>query len=181
MASTYGTRVVAKHDAWRMRSVARFLDTIGVLDRKEFLDRFTTVIGRTIYAPFEVGVDSSPGKLWGQIMICVHEHQHVVQYARDGAATFSTRYTLSRRARAAYEAEAYSCDLQLHFWRTGAMKDPSAVAAVLRHYGVGNEHITQATADLTASAIRIKAGDVVTESAATALAWLDEHAAGLRA
>lgn len=176
----YGSRIVRKRDASEMKLVATFLDTMGVLERDAFLDRFTTVIGRRIYAPFAPGDAPTASARWSHIVVATHEHQHIVQFMRAGAVPFSTRYTLSRRARADYEAEAYSCDLQLHYWRTGVMRDPARVASVLEHYGLSERHVERAEQQLRDAADRIARGEVVTEAAAAALAWLEHHAPELR-
>ena len=58
----------------------------------EFLGSFTTTIGKRIYTPFDIGVPDERYDLWGQISVCVHEHQHVEQLLRDGWLKFAGRY-----------------------------------------------------------------------------------------
>ena len=58
---------------------------------------FTTTIGRRIYTPFEVGSPKGGWDLWHQIVICVHEHQHVVQH--DRGAGLRGGYLADRAAR----------------------------------------------------------------------------------
>jgi len=85
-----GTRR-ARKTAVEMQLVGGFLDAIGILDAEDFLSRYTTTIGRTIYTPWEVGV----GDLASQMLICVHEHQHVHQYLK-GGVTFAWEEVQSR-------------------------------------------------------------------------------------
>src|SRR5690606_22024002 len=83
MQARYGTRIIDKASAAEMRLVGWFLERIGVLDAATFLERFTTTIGRRIYAPFTPGTPTPRHGLWSQMVICVHEHQHVEQQDRD--------------------------------------------------------------------------------------------------
>lgn len=180
MAARYGTRIVDKSSALEMPAVAWFLERLGVLDAKAFLERFTTTIGRRIYVPFTPGEATPRHGLWSQIVVCVHEHQHVEQARRDGPAVFSLRYLASRAARAAYETEAYRCDLELHHWRTGQLLDPRALARRLRNYGLRDADIQVAEQILIASARTIRLGGLLTPAAKYAIAWLEEHAPGLK-
>ena len=72
-----------------MQSVARLLDAMGVLDAEEFLENYVTTVDRRIYVPFEIGEGNSSWGLWDQLVVCVHEHQHVEQLDRDGWLIFA--------------------------------------------------------------------------------------------
>jgi hypothetical protein len=72
MRARYGTRIIDKSSAAEMKLVGWFLERIGVLDQAAFLERFTTTIGRRIYAPFTPGTPTARHSLWSQIVICVH-------------------------------------------------------------------------------------------------------------
>jgi hypothetical protein len=181
MARKYGSRTVAKATAIEMRVVGRFLQGVGVVDAEAFQTRFTTVIGRRIYAPFQPGDASSGEARWRQLCVCVHEHQHIVQLQRDGRVRFSTRYALQRAARTEYEIEAYTCDLEMAFWRTGRVPGTAPFAKLFEHYGVGPKYIAHAHAVLAANAERVAAGERVTEAATVACAWLDAHTPHLSA
>jgi hypothetical protein len=176
MRARYGTRIVDKSSAAEMKLVGWFLERIGVLDQATFLERFTTTIGRRIYVPFTPGTPTPRHSLWSQLVICVHEHQHVEQLVRDGAVTFSLRYLASPAARAAYEADAYRCNLELHHWHTGQLPSPRELAERLRSYGVRDADIDVAETTLIAAARTVKAGGVITPAAKFAIAWLREHA-----
>ena len=93
MQGEYGSEVIQKADSELMRLVAKFLDVAGIQDDETFMTRFTTTLHNNIYIPFELG--SSARDLWGQIQLCVHEHQHIEQGQRNGWLTFGGRYLTS--------------------------------------------------------------------------------------
>lgn len=103
MTREYGTRVIAKANAVEMQLVAQALGLIGVLDPEAFLRDYTTTLGRRIYVPFEPGRATEGRSLWGQLAVCVHEHQHVEQLDREGWFKFAGKYLLSSAGRAAFE------------------------------------------------------------------------------
>lgn len=179
MAQRWGTRAVSKAESMQMRAVSHLLDGIGVLDAPSFMRRYTTVVGRTIYCPFALGVPSDAHPLWAQLVVGVHEHQHVVQLEREGRVSYSVRYVASRSARAMWEAEAYTCNLELHWWRHGRVRDAGEVARRLKDYGLGERNVEAAERVLCDANTRIARGEVVTEAGAFARAWLAEHAPGL--
>lgn len=176
MQARYGTRIIDKSSAAEMRLVGWFLERIGVLDAATFLERFTTTIGRRIYVPFTPGTPTSRHSLWSQMVICVHEHQHVEQQDRGGSFAFAFRYLTSRAARAAYEADAYRCNLELHHWHTGSIRSPRELAERLRSYGVRDADIDVAETTLVAAARTVKAGGLITPASKVAVAWLRQHA-----
>lgn len=171
----FGTVTIPKERSPLMRAVGRVLDAGGILDRDGFMDRFTTVIDRRIYAPFEVG-DPEGASLFGQLDTGIHEHQHVVQIERDGRLRMWSSYLGSSRQRALYEAEAYTCGIELSWWVHGRHAEPAWIAATLQHYGCSRADIEAATEVLAANAERVRAGETVTESMAIARPWLEAHA-----
>ncbi len=176
LAAHYGTTTIAKEHSPVMRAVGGVLQISGILDRRRFMDGFTTVLGRRIYAPFTPG--GTQTSLVGQLDTCIHEHQHVVQLIRDGRARFWGRYVSSSRARAEYEAEAYTTGLELHWWLSRSLPEPKRVAQVLHSYGCAAVDIDRAAATLEANAERIRAGEGITESFAVARAWLEAQPTG---
>lgn len=183
----YGSEVRQKDNAAVMQIAARLLDVLGIQDREQFLSRFTTTLGHTIYIPFTLGIESSRFTLWSQIVICVHEHQHIVQGDRDGWAAFDTRYLTSSSYRAGYEAEAYGANLEMvawHYKRAGVsltegeiVTHGAQLAAGLKHYGCTTEDIRMAQQMLMTRAQVIALGGVETESAQRAIAWLEARMA----
>ncbi len=180
MQDHYRTTVVNKRDALEMQLVAQALDALGIQSRDRFLRNFTTTLGRRIYTPFEVGSPRGGWDLWSQVVICVHEHQHVVQHDREGLS-FEVSYLADRAARARWEAEAYRSNLELHFWRYGTTPSARRIAEVLGDYGCRPEDVDVAAKSLALSAVSIRKSAVVNEATHVALGWLDEHVPRLRA
>lgn len=172
-ASRYNTRVVPKALSPFMRFCGWGLELLGILNAREFREHFTTVIGRTIYVPFTVGVPIAGYSGWSQALVCVHEHQHVIQMERDGRVRFSLRYLLLRRARAAYEVEAYSCDVALALWRGEAAPTPERIVGRLRSYGLREDDLADAHAALTTAIASIALGHGLPRAAEEAIGWLD--------
>jgi hypothetical protein len=180
MQDHYRTTVVNKRDALEMQLVAQALDALGIQSRDRFLRNFTTTLGRRIYTPFDVGSPRGGWDLWSQVVICVHEHQHVVQHDREGLS-FEVSYLADRAARARWEAEAYRSNLELHFWRYGTTPSARRIAEVLGDYGCRPEDVDVAAKSLALSAVSIRKGAVINEATHVALGWLDEHVPRLRA
>ena len=180
MQDHFRTSVINKSSALEMQLVARALNALGIQSRERFLKNFTTTIGRRIYTPFEVGSPKGGWDLWQQIVICVHEHQHIVQHDREGLS-YEISYLADRASRARWEAEAYRSNLELQFWRTGTTPSAQQTASVLKDYGCRPEDIEVAAKSLALSAVSVRKGAVINEATHVALGWLDEHVSRLRA
>lgn len=152
LAATFGTRVVAKRTSAMMQWAAVGLALARVQRRSQFLDEFTTVIGRTIYAPADLAAGPPPGREFEWIALAVHEHVHVVQWRRDGGLRFALGYLLSPTRRAAYEVEAYATVFALAdaFGRERPRTDD--LVDSLRHYGLGARALAQAHSALERAA-----------------------------
>ena len=181
MTDHFHSAVVDKSSAPEMRLVSRALSTLGILDATTFLTKYATTLAHRIYLPFEPGVAVPGWSLWTQIEVCVHEHQHVVQYDLLGAVAYGARYLTSSAQRARLEAEAYRCNLELDWWRHGKLVDPMEFAERLRAYGASGVDVAMARAILAASGESVKQGAVINPSTFVALQWLNAHAASLRA
>lgn len=186
MLLTFGATVEAKQDAQLMRIAAALLNTLNIQDKETFLKSFVTTIDKTIYIPFDIGIEGSNGQwsYWSQIRLCVHEHQHVLQGTREGWAAFDTRYLISSAFRAGYEAEAYGCDMEMEWWRHGAAFDVEAFAKAeplkLKRYGCKTKDIEQAQHMLLCRAALVKQGLIETGAGQCAIAWLNQHAPDLK-
>jgi len=175
MASEYNFRAAHKADAVEMRVVAWALDLMGIQNKKRFLRSYATTIGRVVYLPFRIGVDSSGIGLEGQISTCVHECVHVEQYRR-GGARFFWEYLTSPAARAHYEVDAYRSNMEMYFWATGGILDPRDLAENLADYGCSKADIRVAQKNLEISARVVAKGGVVSGPTKKAIAWLEKHA-----
>jgi hypothetical protein len=180
MTRRFRTRAVVKADAVEMRAIGAALDAMGVADKRDFMNRFATTVGRRIYLPFTPGEDTSTWDLAEQLNTCAHEHQHVVQYDRDGALRYGYRYLRNDAARAQYEAEARTTELEIHFWRFGSIPRLELAIQGLASYSLGKSDIAAALATLRSNAEAVKRGAVLTEAGRVAIDWLNDHAPELR-
>ena len=180
MTARFGASVIDKSSATEMQIVATVLGQLGILDRDAFLEHFTTTIGHRIYTSFDVGTPTPTWSLWGQIMVCAHECQHIVQYDQLGALRFGWQYVTSTAARARLEAEAYRCQLELEHWRTGRILSPHQLASSLKNYAVTDADIKVAEVALAMSAESVRRGAVINPTSRFAIDWLSAHAPQIR-
>ncbi len=172
MQGYYGTRVVDKKSSKLMKFVSIILNKFGAMSRKNFMDDFTTTLGKNIYTNFKVG-DSDTMDLRKQISICVHEHQHVVQFNKD--IGFSRKYIFNDSARAHYEADAYRCNMEIYYWYTGKLLDPARIAKILLSYGCSKGDVEVCKRNLEMSAVTIGYGGIISEASKVAIRWLNEN------
>lgn len=170
----YGTQVVNKATAPEMVLIADALHLMGIADKDVFLTQFTTTLGKTIYVPYEVGVESLEHPLLEQLITGVHEHQHVIQMLTNGTR-FVTSYLLDTTWRAAYEAEAYRVSMTMFYHLTGMMLDPQDLAALLKAYGTTTADQEFVAEYLRLSLPTIQAGGVPDEASRVALDWLRQN------
>lgn len=169
---SYGTRVVNRHDSNVMQWAGKMLDIVGIMDADVFLDSYATTVGYDVYVPFDI---QSPEDPWGKILICVHEHQHVIQYNEDdtqGVAQFSARYITSPRWRTRYEVEAYTTQMEMEHWLTGNVPPIEPILETLRAYQISGDNLLVAQRTLAANAKIISQGGYLTEATKIAISWL---------
>lgn len=175
MSARYGTRLIPKQRAWEMKAAARLLDALGIMPHETFMSEYTTVWGRRIYPCFTPGEAPNEDALFGQIIVCVHEHQHVEQAMREGFVSYSTRYLTSSRARALYEAEAYGCNMELVWARSGRLLSPDTLSQKLLAYGCTRGDVLAARAYFERLVLRLQRGGYQSSAVASArqlLPWL---------
>lgn len=149
MQVQHGTSVILKQDHAGMKLVGGFLDVIGVLDKEDFLQGYSTTIDHSIYVPFVIG--DLVHDLLSQLALCAHEHQHVIQVEREGWTKFAGLYLFDQGARGGWEAEGYRCNLELGYWWTGEVPEsaPAYYAEKLgKAYGCNAETVKVVTAAL---------------------------------
>jgi len=173
LSAEYGSRIVHKGSAAEMKAAAKFLQTIGILDAEEFLNYYATTIGKTIYIPFEIGVENDDWSLWEQISVGAHEHQHIVELNRDGWVKYNAGYALSGTKRALYEAECYRTDMELWFWKTGQIRGPGGFS--LKGYGLSAAQNKTYKQYLEMSAQVIRRGAIVNEVSQKSIRWLNQN------
>lgn len=175
MSDKYGTSAKSKIDADEMKVVSQVLGTLGIVDQKAFMSRFVTTIGKTIYIPFTIGEANETWSLWGQIQVCAHEHQHVIQAIQAGEAMFFARYLLDKTYRATYEAEGYRTNMALTWWATKAKPDITPYIKSIKSYGIDQPNVDFFERVLAMSIPVIKAGGVPDEAARVTIKWLEEN------
>jgi hypothetical protein len=180
MLGRFGAGVHDRANSNNMRAASWILDTLGIIDKSVFMNRFTTTIGTTIYTPFTPGTKDRNYSFWDQMTILVHECEHVVQSKKNGFLTFATEYLTSDSHRAHYEAEAYRCDLEMHFWRYGKILDTNFLANKLKNYALGEKDIEYVKLYLDASVDTIQVGGIIGEASQVAITWLNEKASWLK-
>lgn len=181
METQYNFTVIDKSSSSSMQLVAKLLDLLGIVKKDYFLKNFTTTLGRRIYTPFVVGVPQWGWDLWSQVEVCAHECQHIHQYAHDGGVEFSWQYVTNHVKRAQYEAEAYTVDLELQWWRYKRLANPLALAKLLSNYGCTATDVAVVAKRLGLTAVSVRSGAVVQEASLTALDWLNHNVPRLKA
>lgn len=172
MCKRYGTRVIPKRDAVEMRLAGRGLELLRIMTHERFMSRYTTVWGTRIYPWFTIGRGDADS-LWKQIVVCTHEHQHVEQFRREGLPRYAARYGLSTRERARLEAEAYCCNFELHWWRTGELLDPDSVSKILFDYGCSQDDVDLARREYEACRVRLENGELRNAASLAAIELLE--------
>lgn len=106
-----GSKVFEKGSKVIMRIAARIVARRTETTEEQFLGDFVTTVGRRIYVPFTLGVEKDDWSWRDQMLLCVHEHQHVVQWRRQ-PVRFLTQYARDTRKRALFEAEAFLSEFE---------------------------------------------------------------------
>lgn len=178
MQKQYNTTTYSKQASPEMQIISQILDVLGISDKETFITEFTTTLGRNIYTPFEIGIPDPNHDLLYQLIICAHEHQHVVQYERPyGGLDFALKYLKDTTWRTAFEAEAYRVSITLHYWISGKMPDPQPyVRMVAEAYGIEKTDQDFMSEYLRLSLPTIKAKGIPDEAAKFAIQWLQANA-----
>lgn len=172
MTGKYGTTAKSKADAEEMKLIGQLLGFLKISDPNAFLSNFTTTIGKTIYIPFTIGEPNEHWSLEGQLGVCMHEHQHVIQAMDAGEALFFARYLLDPTWRATYEGEGYRTNMTLNFQVFGVEPDVQPYMKSIASYGLGTAELAFFQQFLQMSIPVITSGGVPDESARVTLAWL---------
>ena len=169
MTKKYGMKIVDKDNAAEMEFVGMFLEMMGIQDKDDFLDNYTTTVGNRIYIPFEVGGDEF--SLDEQVETLVHELHHKRQMNYD--KTFMLRYALDKSYRAHKEARAYTTNLEMHWWYCGKLYNTALLANALSGYALSGEHIRVVAKHLKIHGAVVKQGGVENTISKQSIKWLD--------
>lgn len=131
------SKVAQKEDKVVMRVASRIVARRTNTTAEDFMTDFVTTLGRRIYIPFEVGGDTD-WSLRDQMLLAVHEHQHVAQW-RHQPVKFLVRYARDTRRRALFEAEAFLSEVEACAAFGWPPPDLTRRIDTLRGYGVSAE------------------------------------------
>lgn len=179
MQEHFRTRIVTKEDAAGMQMIDAALDALGVSDKEDFLDSYAMSVGDRICLPFTPGNDDEPLGNWEHILVGAHEHQRVVQYARDGMAQRGPGCLRAPSARARFETEAFLASSEVQRWRWDKPLSHRFIEKKLSTYGCSFEDLQWAQKYLTLGDKSTASGYATTEAGAVAIEWLNEHMPGL--
>lgn len=172
MSNMYGSKIISKKDSSFMNVIGWALGVMGIQDKDKFMSRYTTTIGNTIYVPFEIGVEGEFHSLYSQIVICVHEHQHIQQSKVMGSMNYNVSYLLNKDERTRLEAEAYRSSLELSWYYFKNIPNTRMVAETLLNYGLNNSHVNTCQAALDSASRSVKAGLVLNQATRVGLSVL---------
>lgn len=179
MCSRHTVRLIDKHNSKEMKFVADVLNAMGILSREEFLQHYTTTVPlmpfRGIYAPFTPGEPHEDYSLWGQMRICVHEIDHLIQADKTGELSFSWDYLTNPAERAHYESGAYRSDLEMEWRYQGRLLDPYALSTKLLNYGCSLLDCEVTEKELRHSLPVVRTDTLIEPSSKEAAVWLDER------
>lgn len=178
MSRYYGSRYAKKQSSTNMQVVASILGLFGIMNKNEFLDKFTITVGNTIYLSFSPG-DPSVCDLWNQILVCVHEHLHVLQFRKEGITQIGWKYARSE-TRMFLEVAAYQTLFELTYWRFKTVPPVTDVINSLRKYSLSERDLDTARAMFAIYNVMVEQGVIFSESARVAIAWLDKNASYLK-
>lgn len=131
-------RIVRKRDYWHQRFLDVFLRVITLGGQREYLTRYVTTLGHTIYVPDDFD-QWEPGRAW---QVLRHEAVHVAQFERFGWVGMVLLYVLFplplglAYGRARLEWEAYTETLRAVAQLDGmaAAQDPSLHEEIIRRF-----------------------------------------------
>lgn len=172
MDNEYDSETERKSKSSFMKMIGWFLDVIGVQDKNMFMNDYATTIKRKIYVPFFVGGNELT--LIQQVMICVHEHQHIEQYNRL-KGKYTMGYLFNSHKRALYEAEAYSTNIEIYYWLTGRIMNTKELANKLKEYGCNDDDIKVAKKVLDETVTNVINGKYMHKSTLIALEELKKR------
>jgi hypothetical protein len=172
MQKVYNTSVINKSDSAMMVVVGVILDKMGIQDKATFMSKYSTTVGHSIYVPFTIGVPTADWPLTSQIIICLHEHQHIVQSTSEGEFSYNFNYMMKPDMRAQYETEAYRSALEISWYYNKTLPDLHAVASILLNYGLTADHVHVAEVSLSSAARMVKSGLILNQATKTGLSVL---------
>lgn len=173
MTKKYGAKIIDKNNAAEMEIVGWALDLMGIQDKEDFLNNYSTTVGNRIYLSFEPGSNEIP--LINQVETLVHELKHTQQMDRD--PLFVVKYLTDKSYRAHKEAAAYCTNLEMHYWYCGQVYNTDKLAMVLTAYALSGEYIRVVQKHLRIFGKVAKLGGVENSVSKVAIKYLNKQIA----
>lgn len=179
MCQHFNTKIEPKETSEIMKATALGMDLArmfgvgGLASGEDFLTRFTTTLGGTIYMPPKVREDPF------QFMeVLTHECQHVAQFHKRGF-DFSWLYLTEPEVRVKEEADAYAGGISVTAWLLEGF-DPNWYTDSVAESLVNSYHVAPQDADLAKQVLKshfvsVKHGVRMSEAARVAVEWLQAH------
>jgi hypothetical protein len=171
LCKKYNTKIIDKDSAAEMELVGMFLEMMGIQDKDNFLNNYSTTIGHRIYLSYEPGSSEIP--LINQVETITHEHHHVRQVNRD--RLFMVKYLLDKDYRAFKEARAYTTNLEMGWWYSGKLHNIGLLAEGLRGYACGDAQIRVVKKHLKIHSAIVKQGGVENTISKQGIKWLNRR------
>lgn len=169
MFSYYNVTPVLKRKSTLMKIAAWCMDTFGSMDKATFMSKYTVNLFGKIYLAYEIGnAEDKPLEL--QVANITHECQHTEQRRKNKC--FEVKYATSTTRLALWEAEAYLCNMELHFWYTGRILSPIKLSNLLFDYGCSAKEVLMVQNMFERAVPTVKEGLVYSEASKIAITYL---------
>jgi hypothetical protein len=175
MCIKHGLKIRDKRDSRFMKIVGWFMEKFGKISQKDFINKVVTNLFKRLWLFFKVG-DESECPFMLQIRIIGHECQH--DFQRNFLYPF--RYVFSRKWRAIYEREAMATSMEITYWFTGKLLNPTHLAMKLEMYGCDAEDIYQTKLYLNNRRRRIYQGIIDTKAGKQSIQWFEVYIPSLK-
>ena len=155
------------------QTVAWLADLLGIANQDEWIDGRVITTGAIIYRPFVPGQHEDNWPLYHQLLVAVHEWEHVCQWRADKGGHFG-EYAL-KGGRALIEAPAYAAEFQVLGWLEGRVVPVSEYEKRLRDvdiYGLSRGDIDSQVEAISIIQDVNAQGGVVSRPASWTIDWL---------
>ena len=192
LTNRFGIQWRPKATALEMQLAGALLAKLQIMDAERFKGFSTTIAipnpadlaGPPIivcWLGFDLDEECDEETIFARMMTLVHEAQHAVDMASQGAILFDLWYVIDKDRRCIDEARGYATSAPLRLWRGWAPVPASDVGEKLQSgYGVGAAARVTAEGAYTSLLITVTAGGVYSPVVAFAIGWLDTRAPHLK-
>ena len=185
LTKRYGIIWRPKKDAVEMQIAGAILEALKIMDAERFKAFSTTIaipgVGVVCWLGFDLAENVDEETIFARMCTLVHEAQHAVDMATQGALVFDVLYVVDKDKRCVDEARGYATSAPLRIWRGWAPVPKADVGEKLQSgYGVGAEARATAENAYESLLITVTAGGAYSPVVKFAIGWLDQRAPQLR-